>query len=195
MSKPLIETDNDGRRQRTERSRAAIIAASLSLIEEAILVPTAQQISNRAEVGIRTFFRHFDDMNTLFEAVDNSIRDEHEAFVIGGDRNGTLEDRIDHAIERHLNAYEKVTNIVLSAAAQRWRSDVLRKNYARYQRDLRKNLDNWLPEIKDLPKSTREAIDTIASFEMWNRLREHQGLCRPQSQEIVSSILKALILK
>ena len=54
----------DGRRLRSERSKQAIIDASLELMEEGVLVPTAQLISERAGVGIRSFFRHFEDMET-----------------------------------------------------------------------------------------------------------------------------------
>ena len=60
----------DGRRKRGERTRLAIIQAALSLQEDGVLVPTAQQISDRAGVLIRSFFRHFEDMESLFEAVD-----------------------------------------------------------------------------------------------------------------------------
>jgi AcrR family transcriptional regulator len=49
----------DGRRQRGERTRQAIIEAALSLQEEGVLVPTAQQISDRAGVLIRSLFSHF----------------------------------------------------------------------------------------------------------------------------------------
>jgi AcrR family transcriptional regulator len=193
-SNSKIEPESDGRRQRTERSRTAIIEASLSLLEEGILVPTAQQISDRAGVGIRTFFRHFEDMNTLFKAVDDSIRRHYETLILAGDRNGSLEERIDHAVDRHAAVYEQIANVILSTAAQRWRYDVLRKNYARSQRGLRKDLDNWLPELKDLPQSTREAVDAIASFEMWNRLREHQGQSKRSTISIVSSLLKTMII-
>jgi AcrR family transcriptional regulator len=185
----------DGRRQRTERSRTAIIDATLALMEEGTLTPTAQQIADRAGVGIRTFFRHFDDMGTLAEAVDATIRNDYEALVLGGDRNGSIEDRIQHAVERHADVYEQNCNIILSTAAQRWRHEVLRKNYARNQRGLRKDLDNWLPELKKTARTDREAIDAIASFEMWHRLREHQGLSKSTSIEIVSSLLKSLIQK
>ena len=60
----------DGRRLRSERTRLAIINAALALQKEGFLVPTAQQISDRAGVLIRTFFRHFEDMEALFAAVD-----------------------------------------------------------------------------------------------------------------------------
>ena len=108
----------DGRRLRSERSRLAIIEAALALQEEGVLVPTAQQISDRAGVGIRSFFRHFEQMETLFEVADDHIRDSYEALFLGGDRDGTLEERIDHAVVRHADAYESVSNIVQGTQAQ-----------------------------------------------------------------------------
>ena len=195
MSKINNETETDGRRLRSERSRQAIIDATLALMEEGILVPTAQQISERAGVGIRSFFRHFEDMEALSSAIDDQIRDSYEALFLGGDRNGTTEERIQHAIERHADAYESVKNIILSTHAQRWRYEILRKNYARNQRGLRKDLDDWLPELKKLPRLQREAVDAMASFEMWHRLREQQGLSRKASMEIITRLLKNLIIE
>ena len=185
----------DGRRLRSERSRLAIIEAALALQEEGTLVPTAQQISDRAGVGIRSFFRHFEDMETLFEATDNHIRNSYEALFIGGDRDGTLDERIDHAVERHAEAYESVTNIMLGTQAQLWRYEVLRKNYARNQRGLRLDLDDWLPELKSVPRDVRESVDAVASFEMWHRLRHHQSLSKKASISIVKSLITSLINK
>lgn len=183
----------DGRRLRSERSRQAIIDASVALMEEGVLVPTAQQISDRAAVGIRSFFRHFADMETLFRAVDSQHREYYEALFLGGDRDGTLVERIEHAVDRRADAYEAIKNTVLSTHAQRWRYEILRKSYARYQRGLRKDLDDWLPELKSLSSTRREAVDAVASFEMWDRLRVHQNLSRKASIEIVADLLKSLI--
>lgn len=137
----------DGCRLRSERSRLAIIEAALTLQEEGVLVPTAQQISDRAGVGIRSFFRHFEDMERLFQAADDHIRDSYEALFLGGDRDGTLAERIDHAVERHADAYESVSNVVQGTLAQLWRYETLRKNYARNQVGLRKDLEEWLPKV------------------------------------------------
>jgi AcrR family transcriptional regulator len=183
----------DGRRLRSERSRQAIIDAALALMEEGNLVPTAQQISDRAGVGIRSFFRHYADMETLFVAIDERSRESVESVFIGGDRDGTMEERLQHAMERHADGYEKHTKMILSTAAQRWRYEFLRKNYARYQRGLRKDLDDWLPELKRLLRSDREAVDAIASFEMWHRLREHQGLSKKAATEIVVNLVSNLL--
>lgn len=185
----------DGRRLRSERSRLAIVEAALALQSEGVLVPTAQQISDRAGVGIRSFFRHFEDMETLFEAADGHLRDSYEALFVGGDRSGPLQDRIDRAVERRAEAFEKIGNLMLGAQALLWRYEALQKNYARSQKGLRKDLEIWLPELKSLPKDERESLDAVASFEMWHRLRKHQALSKKASISVVKGLIEALLPK
>ena len=183
----------DGRRLRSVRSRQAIVDAMIELVSDGILAPTAQQIAARAGIGIRTLFRHFSDMESLFEAADAQKRESYEAQFIGGDRSGSLDERIQHAVERRATAYENTKHAILSTHAQAWRYEFLRKNYAGYQRALRKDLDHWLPELKDLEQADREAVDAVASFEMWHRLRAYQGLGKARSIEIVVRMLTQLI--
>ena len=47
---------SDGRLRRGERSREAIVAALFELVGEGVLQPTAQQVAERAGVGIRSVF-------------------------------------------------------------------------------------------------------------------------------------------
>tara|TARA_R110001592_G_scaffold363323_1_gene684021 strand:+ start:122653 stop:123279 length:627 start_codon:yes stop_codon:yes gene_type:complete len=180
----------DGRLLRSERSRQLIIDASQELVNEGVLVPTAQNVADRAGVGIRTVFRHFADMETLFSSMDNQLRETYEDLFLGGDRAGTLSKRIQHAIERRATAYEKLSFLMLSTRAQMWRSPTLQKNYARNQRALRKDLADWLPEMAALDTVRRESVDLAASFETWNRLRNHQGLSKKTSMEVVYEMLR-----
>ncbi len=180
----------DGRLQRTERSRQQIIEAVQNLVNEGVLVPTAQTVAERAGVGIRTVFRHFADMETLFATMDVQLRESYEGLFAGGDRAGTLAERIQHVIERRAAAYEKLSSLMLSTRAQMWRSPVLQKNYARNQRGLRKDLLDWLPEAAELTPARREAVDAATSFETWNRLRSHQGLSVKTSMDVLYEILR-----
>ena len=182
----------DGRRLRSERTRLAIINAALALQKEGFLVPTAQQISDRAGVLIRTFFRHFEDMEALFKAADSQFREFYEALFLGGDREGTFEERLDRIVGRRADAFEEVWNFALGTQAQLWRYETLRENYSRYQRGLRQNLQDWLPELGTLTYDDRETVDAMTSFEMWHRLRSHQGLSKEGSVRIVKSALKNL---
>ncbi len=180
----------DGRLLRSERSRQQIIDATQELVNEGVLVPTAQNVADRAEVGIRTVFRHFADMEALFATMDTQLRETYEDLFLGGDRAGTLSERIQHAIERRATAYEKLSSLMLSTRAQMWRSPTLQKNYARNQRGLRRDLADWLPELAELDAVKREAVDAAASFETWNRLRNHQGLSKKISMDVVYEMLR-----
>ena len=180
----------DGRLLRSERSRQQIIDATQELVNEGVLVPTAQNVADRAEVGIRTVFRHFADMEALFATMDTQLRETYEDLFLGGDRAGTLSERIQHAIERRATAYEKLSLLMLSTRAQMWRSPTLQKNYARNQRGLRRDLADWLPEMAALDAVKSEAVDAAASFETWNRLRNHQGLSKKTSMDVVYEMLR-----
>ena len=171
-----IVQSSDGRRQRSARSQPAIIEAALALMDEGALVPTAQQIADRAGVGIRSFFRHFADMDSLFLAADEMLISSYEALFEVDNRAGTLSERVARAINLYGNAFDQLRPIILCTQAQLWRSPKLRENYAWHQKRLRKELELWLPEVAALPKDRRAALHAVASFDMWHRLREHQGL-------------------
>lgn len=193
MSKDKVAKEVDGRRRRSVRSKQAIIDAWIEMVKEGNLEPTALQVSERAGVGIRSVFRHFSDMESIFAEGDAQIRDQTEALFTGGDRSGSLDERILHAIELRAQGFELNNNIALSTLGKRWRYAVLRKNYAHYQRGLRKDLADWLPELEKLNPLQREMADAVASFEMWNRLRDHQHLGKKQSIEIVVGMLTLLL--
>ena len=194
IDKQAQEAVPDERRVRSERSRKSIIDAMVQLVEEGILVPTAQQVSERAGVGLRSVFRHFSDMESLFATADIKIREQYQGLFAGGDRNGSLKERLQHAVEQRALAYEASGNYLLTSKAQIWRYRVLREQYARAQRQLRKDLDDWLPELKRLTSQEREMVDAIASFEHWNRLREHQKLNKKTSTRLVTRLMHRIIL-
>ena len=100
-----------------------------------------------------------------------------------------------HAVGQHALAYEELSNVILCTLNLRWRSPVMRDNYVRANRRLRKDLEDWLPELTSLPRSRREAVDAVASFEMWHRLREHQHLSKDAAIDIIYDLLKGLIVE
>ena len=166
----------DGRRKRSERSRAAIITATLNLIDNGNFVPTARQIAEEAGIGLRSFFRHFDDMEALMDTIDQHMRGYYEPLFVRPFKDGTLEERIEDIVIDRSEAYERLKKIMMTSQAQLWRSEVVQKNYARNQKGLRKHLEKWLPELKSQNPANREAAHAAASFENWHRLRQHQGL-------------------
>ena len=166
----------DGRRRRSERSRDAIITATLNLIDNGNFAPTARQIAEEAGIGLRSFFRHFDDMEALMDTIDQHMRGYYEPLFVRPFKDGTLEERIEDIVIDRSEAYERLKKLMMTSQAQLWRSEVVQKNYARNQKGLRKHLEKWLPELKSQNPANREAAHAAASFENWHRLRQHQGL-------------------
>jgi AcrR family transcriptional regulator len=83
----------DGRLRRSQRSGQAIVEALLGLIGDGVLEPTAQQVAERAAVGIRTVFRRFSDMESLFAEMDARLQAEALPLLLGGRPQGTPRDR------------------------------------------------------------------------------------------------------
>lgn len=179
------EVKLDGRRQRGEQNRQAIIDAALALIAEGCLAPTAQLISERAGITIRSLFRHFPDMESLFAAANTEVRSRAVGTFTGGDHQGSLEERARLALKRYCDGYQQEQNLILMTKAQSWRYKVLRENYASLQEDLRRNLEAWIPEIRKSSDSELEFLHAVTSFEMWHRLRENQGLSQTEVVEIM----------
>ena len=179
----------DGRLLRSERSRRLIIDAMIALVEEGFLIPTAQQIAERADVGIRSVFRHFDDMDSIFETVNTLMLEETAPLFTGGDRTGTLDVRILHAIEQLTHGYESAKNFVLSGRIRRWNTPVIEKNYAVNQRRLQKELEDWIPEILTLSEDKKQSAYALASFDYWHRLRVDQTVSQDSCIAIISSQL------
>lgn len=51
-----INATTDGRKLRSEDSKRRIVSAMLELVREGRMAPTAEEVANRAEVGLRTVF-------------------------------------------------------------------------------------------------------------------------------------------
>lgn len=183
----------DGRTLRAERSRQKIVDAIVALVDEGTLIPTAQQVAEMAAVGIRTVFRHFNEMDDLMIAVDQQVRADYMAAFAGGNRNGPLETRIENLVAHFGKAFEKTGNLHRSMHAQSWRINILHTNYQSNVVTLKKNLLDWLPELTECPEPLVDAATVALSFETWYRLRSVQRLNVKSARAAVESTLKALL--
>jgi AcrR family transcriptional regulator len=182
----------DGRVQRSERSREAIVQAMLELIREGTLSPTAQQVAERADVGVRTVFRHFSDMDTLFATMNERLTDEVDTLFVGEVQIGPFEERLEALVERRLVLFEKLTPFLRSSALQRARSAFLQAQHDRNVRALRRDLRRWLPEIESASPEIADGLEMVLSFEAFNRLRLDQRLGARRAQSAIRRAAIAL---
>ena len=182
----------DGRVQRGERSRAAIVSALFELVGDGVLTPTAQQVAEVAGVGIRSVFRHFADMDSLYAEMDAGLRSHAEPILGEPGPGGSLRDRAEALVQRRVRLFERVAPYKRAGDLQHWRSEFLRGRHAALVRSLRADLLRWLPELRDEPGPLVEAIDLALSFEAWDRLRTDQRLGRERAREALLRTVLAL---
>jgi AcrR family transcriptional regulator len=183
----------DGRLRRGERSREAIVSALFDLVGEGILQPTAQQVAERAGVGIRSVFRHFEDMDRLYATMDARLSADARPLLREGERPGPMRERVRGLVARRARLYERIAPYKRSASVQRWRSEFLRGRHANLVRELRADLLRSLPELAEAPAETLEAGDLLTSFEAWDRLRSDQRLSRERAEATLARALLALL--
>ncbi len=169
------------------------MAAMFDLIGEGVLQPTAQQVAERASVGIRSVFRHFEDMDRLFATIDARLRADALPILRARRAAGALRERIRALAERRARLFELITPYKRSANVQRWRSEFLRARHAELVRELRADLRRALPELASAPNETLQAIELVSSFEAWDRLRSDQRLSREHAQATLERALRALL--
>ncbi|MEM9175827.1 MAG: TetR/AcrR family transcriptional regulator [Myxococcota bacterium] len=183
----------DGRVQRSERSREAIVQALLDLVGDGHLRPTAQQVAAQADVGVRTVFRHFSDMDTLFAAMNERITAEMRPFFIREPQSGSIDDRTAGLLAARFQILERATPYMRSAATQRADSSFLQDQHDRNVRELRADLRRWLPELEAADTAIADALELALSFEAWDRLRTEQRLGVRRARESLTRIVASLV--
>jgi AcrR family transcriptional regulator len=185
----------DGRRRRSERSREAIVQSMLDLVGEKVLEPTAQQIAERAGVDITTVFRHFSDMESLYRAMSDRLREVLWPLAFAGQPKVgfSLEQRISALVVRRAAFYERALPYQHAGRTQRRRSPVLQQQQRSMVRKLRVDLLRWLPELNDAGPDLIEFVDLATSFEAWDRLRNEQRLGRARAQSAIERAVVTLM--
>ena len=184
---------SDGRLERGQRNRAAIVRALFDLVGEGVLQPTAQQVADRAGVGIRTVFRHFADMESLLSEVNGRVREHALPLFQEASSGGGLEERARELVERRVRLFERIAPYKRSGNLQRWRSRVVEREQAIMVRKLRADLLGWLPELQSAEPETVEALDAALSFEVWDRLRTDQRLGRERARAALERIVTGVL--
>ncbi len=121
------EPRTDGRTARAARTRAAIVDALLSLLEEGDLQPTANRIAERAGISLRLIYHHFGDLEALFHAaaVRQGERIIHLTTPIPSDL--PFDERLDLFVLQRSDILEWMTPVRRASLLQEPFSDELRR--------------------------------------------------------------------
>lgn len=183
----------DGRVQRGERNRQAIVDALLELYRGGELQPTAQQVAEQAGVAPRSVYHHFADMEALATEVSaRQIRD-HRGLVETPVLTGDLTTRLDEIVARRSALFEAVAPVRRAALLHAHRSDTIRKNLGTVAAHLRAQLaETFATELAGRPDLI-DALDLLASWEAWERLRTQQRLSATRARRVLTTTMHTLL--
>ena len=188
-----ITTTTDGRKLRSEDSKRRIVAAMLELVREGRIAPTAEEVARRAQVGLRTVFRRFKDMESLYAemagAIDERIASISDEFVGRGDWLTNLSQMVD----RRLQAYEIIMPYRVAAEALKFQSTVMLTQHMKFVREERQRLLGLMPEALLDDRVLTEGLEAALSFDMWNQLRNDQRLGAGEAGDVVKRIVGSLL--
>ena len=183
----------DGRRKRSEDSRARIVAAMLELVQDGEMAPGAEQVAAHAGVGLRTVFRHFNDMDSLYREMSAAIEAEIMEVAAKPLKGETWREKLSDMIARRAGAFEKMAPYQRAAVVHRHRSPYLEDGHERFNATCRAYLMAILPKDVAARPTMLESLDLMLSFETWSRLRREQNLTARRARAVVEDIVEKLL--
>ncbi|MFP6665123.1 MAG: TetR family transcriptional regulator [Deltaproteobacteria bacterium] len=191
-----VETDSaqgDGRTRRRVRNREKVVQALYELIGEGHRRPTADQVAERAGVGRRTVFRHFDDLESLFAELATQVREQAREQLGGHPVSGPLAKRIRDLVARRAALFEGLAPFRRANAVHIWRSPVLQKFDTENLLELRADTRRSLAELDNAPAALAAGVDLLTAPEAWDHLRDNQGLSAESAEQAVGDLVLALL--
>jgi AcrR family transcriptional regulator len=186
-------TITDGRRLRSQDSKRKIVAAMLELVREGSIAPTAEEVAQRAHVGLRTVFRRFKDMESLYAEMSVAIS-EKVAPVVNQELNDSdWRHNFVQLLDRRLQVYEIIRPYRVASDALRFQSDILRNRHRQIVSDERERLIASLPDFVLQDATLIEGLNAVISFDMWNQLRDDQKLDVTQAAGVVYRLVSRLL--
>ena len=183
----------DGRIVRGHNNRRRIVAAMLELVRAGAISPGAEEVADRAGVGLRTVFRHFDDMDSLYREMAEAMRHELQPIVAAPFVSRNWKGRLGEMVDRRARLFERAMPFKNAADVHRHRSTFLRKDYETMRSEERAALEAALPAAMRNDKGFFEAIDQALSFSTWQHLRRDQKLTQAQARHTVEYAMRALV--
>jgi AcrR family transcriptional regulator len=172
----------DGRRQRSERSRAQIVDAMMELVRGGDMNPSAARVAEQAGVSLRTVFRHFEEMDSLYREMTARLEEEILPLALKPFEAADWRGRLGELVTRRAQIFELMLPFRVAGNVRRFQSEHLMDDYRRSILMERAALHGVLPKaaLADAPRAA--ALEIATGFQTWRRLRQDMGLTPTQAE-------------
>ncbi len=185
----------DGRRQRSQRSREKIVAAMLKLVRGGEMSPSAAQVAETSGVSLRTVFRHFEEMDSLYGEMSAVIEQEIMPILKRPLTSSNWRQQIDELISKRIEVYEKVLPLKVSGSVRRFQSDYLKQDYDQFLKLERAGLKHVLPKSVTANAALFSALEMTICFEAWRSMRQDRRLSVKQAEAALRLAVDRLLAK
>jgi AcrR family transcriptional regulator len=186
----------DGRRERTKRTRAAIVTALTELLDEGRIEPTAAQIAERAGVAVRSIAQHFASREELLLAVarHHSERLAHTPV----DRQGTFDERLEAFVTARARSLEASAAMRRAAAVVLGRSPAVAHALEEAAKERRKESSSlFAAEIAATgdAAAVERGVALVSSGRAWDVLRGEMALGMKAAREQLAFMLRSALMQ
>jgi AcrR family transcriptional regulator len=170
------EEEHDGRRRRGNTSRARIVDAMLKLMREGTVTPGAAKVAELAGVSLRTVFRHFEEMDSLYKEIAESIQARVLPAFFRPYVSDSWRDRLFEMVDRRIELYEAILPFKISGDLRRYQSAYLANDYTQHLALEKMSLESLLPEGLAADHVVVQALRAWWGFLGWRILRHDLAL-------------------
>ncbi len=181
----------DGRHARAADSKRRIVEAMMELMREGDVAPTAESVATRSGVGLRTVFRLFNDMDSLYKEIHVIMSARLRPIADEDFESNKEARRLEELVERRARILEQMMPFKTAADVHRARSPFLTAGHRDLVQLLRVMLLRAAPSLAG-KRDLLEALDLTLSFESWRRLRSDQELSPPHARAVLLQMVRAL---
>ena len=188
----------DGRVLRGARTKGRIVQALLDLLTDGELNPTAAAIAERAGVSVRSVFQHFDDLEALYADLAAEQRARVAPLLESLERPTSLDARIDAMVDQRRELFETITPVRHAIRGRAADSPALQHRLEEISSVLRhqveRQFDTELAAAGPAESAVLgDVVDSVTSFETWDRFRTVQGLSPSATADALRLALRRLL--
>ena len=161
----------DGRFARSQKTKDAIVKALLKLLKNTPF-PTAEQVAKESKIGLRTVYRQFKDMESIYLSLhEECMHSLSLMFNSDVDLDRSFEERVSFAIHERFAIYDEYETLFIATISNSARLPTLVNQVAESYQIMRQRFIKIVPEIKNLSTIKSDLLFTRILFPSWFSLR------------------------
>ena len=184
----------DGRRERSKRTRAAIVDALVALLDEGRIEPTAPDIAARAGVAVRSIGQHFASREELLLAVADLHAGRLAREPI--DARAPFEERLERLLQERSRELEGSRAMRAAAAVVLRRSPgvaaALQQVAEQRRAETARVFAREISATRE-PTLAERSVALVTSGRAWDALRTDLGLSPRGAREQLAAALLAVL--